>query len=78
MIILMKLVSFSIDFRQNNSQLNIFEFFSYHLSFEGIVFGPWISYENFLSSMDLRTTGLVRFKKELRLPYYPCNIESSH
>lgn len=61
MLVLMKLISLSIDIDQNRIvNLRFVDFIGYILSFDSIIFGPWISFGDFLSSMDQRKKSLVR------------------
>jgi D-alanyl-lipoteichoic acid acyltransferase DltB (MBOAT superfamily) len=61
MLVLMKLISLSIDMHQNRIvNLRFSDFIGYILSFDSIIFGPWISFSDFLSSMDQRKRSLVK------------------
>jgi hypothetical protein len=62
MLILMKLISLSIDIETNRLvQFRFIDFIKYAISFDGIIFGPWISFEDFLRSMNQKKNYIVIF-----------------
>ena len=57
MILMMKLISFSFDI--DNSQIkhyNIITYLDYLLSINTSIFGPWISYSDYLNHFNLKNT----------------------
>ena len=61
MLMLMKLISLSVDIEQKNvrfigKRMQFIDFLNYLLAFDAVIFGPWISYDDFLLSIKSRKT----------------------
>jgi porcupine-like protein len=63
MILIMKLISFAFDVDDNQiKKYDIFMYLSYLVSLNTSIFGPWISFNDFLNHFDQKSIVCIIFK----------------